>query len=184
MDAQALAGTVIDDDEDGGLALAGERRGEIGAPPLGSPRDPDRVGWHLVDALGADGAVVRPRPAPPAEAMRRLQPVRAGQARDAALRGADAGEAQACPDLAVALAPTHAACCVGTPGVERVLGQEGADGRDQLGVGHRPGRTWPRPRPFDARLTPAVDGGAGDAPDGKRRPRPIGGAALKASPAS
>ena len=55
MDAQALAGPVIDDDEDGGLALAGEGRGQIRAPPPRSSRDPDRVGWHLVDARGADG---------------------------------------------------------------------------------------------------------------------------------
>jgi hypothetical protein len=82
MDAEAFARTVVDDDEDGGLALAGERRSEIGAP-------------HLVDALGADGAVVRARPARPAHAMRRLQAVLAGQPQDAALGGADAGEAQA-----------------------------------------------------------------------------------------
>lgn len=67
MDAEAFAGTVIDQDEEGGLALAGERGGKVRAP-------------HLVDALGADGAVVRAWSARPAEAMRRLQPVLAGQA--------------------------------------------------------------------------------------------------------
>ena len=66
MDAQALAGPVIDD-EDGGLALAGERRGEVGTP-------------HLIDVLGADGTVVRTRPTQPTHAMRRLQSVFAGQA--------------------------------------------------------------------------------------------------------
>jgi hypothetical protein len=56
-------------------------------------------------------------------------------------------------DLAVALA------------VKGTLGEQGPDGGDQLGVGHRPGRARRRPRSFHDRLTPAVDSGAGDAPD-------------------
>lgn len=50
MDAQALAGTLIDDYKDRGSVFAGRRRREIGAP-------------HLVDALGADRAVVGAGPA-------------------------------------------------------------------------------------------------------------------------
>jgi hypothetical protein len=78
MDAEALAGTVIDDDEDRGLPLAGQHRGQVGDPPLGSPRGPDRVGWHLVDALGANRAVVGAGSARPTHTMRRLQAVLAG----------------------------------------------------------------------------------------------------------
>ena len=66
MDAKALSRAVVDQDEDGGLDLAGQHGGKLGAP-------------HLVDAIGADGAVVRPRSARPTEAMRRLQAVLAGQ---------------------------------------------------------------------------------------------------------
>jgi hypothetical protein len=60
----------------------------------------------------------------------RLQRVRAGQAQDPSLGGADAGEAQPGPDLPVALA------------VERALGEQVADRLDQRIVGQRPDRTW------------------------------------------
>ena len=136
MDAETFARAMVDQDEHSGLALAGERGGEVRAPSPGSPRDPDRVGWHLVDALGADAAVVRSRSARPAEAMRRLQPMLAGQAQDPALGGTNALEAQARPDLAITLA------------VKSALRQAFADGFDQLRVGHRPGQAGPASRPL------------------------------------
>ena len=104
---------VVDRDEDRGLALAGQGRGQIGAP-------------HRVDPLGADRAVVGLRAVRPADPAWRLQAMLAHQAQDAALGGADAGEAQPRPDLAVALA------------VERAVGQQLADRLDQRLVGHRP----------------------------------------------
>jgi hypothetical protein len=89
-------------DEDCGPALAGQGRGQVGAP-------------HLVDPLGSDGAVVRLRTMRPPYPAWRLEPMLPGQAQDAALGGADPGEAQPRPDLPIALA------------VEWALGQQLAD---------------------------------------------------------
>ena len=57
MDADAFGGTVIDRDEHGGLAFAGERRRQIG--PL-----------HGVHCLGDDGAVMAARATRCAETRR------------------------------------------------------------------------------------------------------------------
>ena len=106
VDAQAFGRGVIHRDEDRGLALAGQGRGQIGGP-------------HLVDPLGADGAVVGLRAMRPPDPAWRLETMLAGQAQDAPLGGADAGEAQPCPDLPIALT------------VERAVGQQLADRLDQ-----------------------------------------------------
>ncbi len=108
---------------------------------------------------------MRPWPTWPAHAIRRLQPVLAGQAQDPALRGPNALEAEARPNLAVAFAPPHAARGVGAPGMERGLGEERPDGLDQLGIGHRSDRARPLPRPLCLGLPPAIERGPGHAPD-------------------
>ena len=130
VDADAFGRAVIDRDEDRGLALAGQGRGQVGAP-------------HRVDPLGADRAVVGLRAVRPADPARRQQAVLPHQPQDAALGGADAGEAQPRPDLAMALA------------VERAGGQQLADRLDQRLVRHRPERPRPAPR---ARLGRTGDG--------------------------
>ena len=114
---------VIDRDEDRGLALAGQGRGQVGAP-------------HLVDPLGADGAVVGPRAVRPADPARRQQTMLAHQPQDAALGGADAGEAQPCPDLAIALAVERAAASS-----SRIASTSAASGIGPTGPGRRL-RTW------------------------------------------
>ena len=144
---------VIDRDEDRGLALAGQGRGQIGAP-------------HLVDPLGSDRAVVGLRAMRPADPAWRLQTMLARQAQDAALGGADAGEAQPCPDLPVALT------------VERALGQQLADRLDQRLVGHRPERARPAPRAWFVASAMTIQRGPRCAPDPGHPQdpvRPVGG---------
>jgi hypothetical protein len=70
----------------------------------------------------------------PADPARRQQVVRPHQPQDAALGGANPGEAQPRPDLAVALT------------VERAIGQQLADRLDQRHVGQRPARARPPPQ--------------------------------------
>src|SRR5215213_2944240 len=89
--ADALAGAVVDRDEDARLSLGqGDGLGHVGAP-------------HHVHRGGGDGAVMR-APLRTADPVRREQPMLAHQAANAPGGGADAGVAQAGPDLAVALA--------------------------------------------------------------------------------
>jgi hypothetical protein len=73
-----------------------------------------------------------PRPARRTGAGRREQAVLAHQARDTALRGADAAVPQPGPDLPVALA------------VEGAGGQDGPDRHQQTVVRHRPDRATSR----------------------------------------
>src|SRR3712207_5813256 len=88
MAADALAGAVVHRDEDPGPALGqGDGLGHVGAP-------------HEVHRRGGDGAVVR-APLRAADPVWREQPVLAHQAADAPGGGADAGMAQAGPELAV-----------------------------------------------------------------------------------
>src|SRR4051794_10881186 len=138
VDAQTLGGAVVDGDEHRGLALARHHRGHVGAP-------------HEIDPLGRDRAVVGPRAVGPAGALMRQQAVLAGEPQDAAAAGADAGEAQPRPQLAVALA------------VEGAVRQQLPDRLDQGGVGHRAERPGPP--------TPAFIRAAG-AGDGRPRPAP------------
>lgn len=86
-------------------------------------------------------------------AVRRLQAVLAGEAQDAAPRGADSGEAVAGPDLSVALA------------MEGVIRQKPADGQDQLGTRYRANRTRPPRRPLRVRPAVAVERRARQVPN-------------------
>ena len=97
-----------------------------------------------IDPLGGDRAVVGSRAMRAAGTLMRQQAVLAHQPQDAAPAGADAGEAQPRPQLAVALA------------VERAVRQELPDRRHQVLVRHRPER--PGPLALD-RLRLGGDGG-------------------------
>src|SRR3954452_22510088 len=148
VDADALGRAVVDGDEDGGLTLAGDRGGQVGAP-------------HHVDRRGDDRAVVAARPARRAGPRRGEQVGLPHQPRHAPPRGADAAVAQAGPDLAVALA------------VEGARGQHRPDRFREVGARHRPGRSRPprggRPR----RPAMPVDGRARDAPDAADQGEPV-----------
>ena len=115
VDADALGRAMVDGDEDRGLPLGGQGRGQIAAP-------------HRVDPLGSDRAVVRLWAVRAADPAWRLQAVLSGQPQDPALGGADAGEAEPGPDLPVAFA------------MERSSGEQVADHVDQLIVRHRSDR--------------------------------------------
>jgi hypothetical protein len=124
---------MIHGDEHRRLALAGHDAGQVGAPPD-------------IDPLGGDRAVVGARATWAASTLVGQEAVLAHQPQDTAAAGADAGQAQPRPQLAVALA------------VERAVGQQLADRRDQRLVRHRSAR--PRPLARDRRwMTVAVDGG-------------------------
>ena len=91
-DAQALAGAVVDEDEDGGVALVGEAASGVDGP-------------HPVGPVGDDGAVVDLGSADGDGALVGEQPVLAHDAQHPRHRGAGASLLpQPCPDLAVALA--------------------------------------------------------------------------------
>src|SRR3982751_6895459 len=143
MAADALAGAVVDGDEDPGPAFSeGHSLGHIGAP-------------HDIHGGGGDGAVVRAllRTADP---VWREQAVLAHQAPDPPGRGANPGMAQAGPDLAVALA------------MQARAEDLGADMLEQLGIGAGPDRTaahragWCR---GSGRRAMAVDRGPREVPD-------------------
>ena len=124
----------------GGLALAGHGRGQVRAP-------------HLVDPFGPDRAVVGLRAVRPADPAWRQQAMRPRQPQDAALGRADAGEAQSCPDFAVALA------------VEGARGQQLADRVDQGRVGHRSERARPTPGAWFVVPAMTIQRGPRRAPD-------------------
>src|SRR5919202_911685 len=143
MAADALAGAMVDGDEDPGPAFSeGHGLGHVGAP-------------HHVHRGGGDGAVVRALLGT-ADPVWREQAVLAHQTPDPPGRGADAGIAQAGPDLAIALA------------MQARAEDLGADVLDQLGIGAGPDRAaagragWCRGR---RRRAMAVDRGAGEVPD-------------------
>src|SRR3712207_65413 len=116
MAADALAGAVVDGDEDPGAALAeGHGLGHVGAP-------------HDIHRRGRDGAVVR-APLRAADAMGRAHAVLTHPAPDPPRRGAEAGMAPPGPDLTVALA------------VEARAEDLGADVLGQLGIGAGADRT-------------------------------------------
>src|SRR4051812_38128518 len=115
VEANALGRAVIDGNEHRRLALAGHDRGQIAAP-------------HDVDPLGGDRAVVGSRAMRAAGTLMRQQAMLAHEPQDAAPTGADAGEAQPRPQLAVALA------------VERAVLQELPDLHHQVLIRHGPER--------------------------------------------
>ena len=151
MDAHALGRVMIDGDEHRDLALAGDGRGQVGAP-------------HRVHRVGDDGAVVVARASRRADPRGRKQVVRAHEPQDATLGRANACDAQPGPDLPVPLA------------VKRAGGQNRADRLDQRGIRHRPNRAR-TPRRFGPRGKMAVDGGARCAPDPAHTGQAIGPAA-------
>src|SRR3954471_21605556 len=117
VDADALGRAMIDGDEPRRLALAGHDRGQIAAP-------------HDVDPLGGDPAVMGSRAMRAAGTLMGQEAVLAHQPQDATPAGAEAGEAQPRPQLAVAFA------------MKRTAGQEPPDRSHQLFVRHgteRPG---------------------------------------------
>src|SRR3954447_19084427 len=119
-----------------GLAFAGHRRGRVGSP-------------HRLDLAGGDPAVVGPWAVRHARPLVRREAVLAREPQDAAA-GADAGEAQPRPQLAVALAVGRA-----------VLGQP-PDRLDRGRVRHRPDRPC-RPTLAITRTAVAIDGRPRDA---------------------
>src|SRR4051812_10971568 len=132
MVAQALGRAVVDGDEHRRLTLAGHHRGQVGPP-------------HQVDPLGRDRAVVGLGAMGSAGALVGQQAVLAREPQDAAAAGADAGEAQPGPQLAVALA------------VEGAVGQELPDLPPQVLVRHRADRSGPPARGVVGSAAVAVD---------------------------
>src|SRR4051794_34144205 len=117
VEADTLGRAMIDGDEHRRLALASDDGGQVGAP-------------HEIDPLGGDPAVVGSRAMQAAGTLMGQQAMLADQPQDAAPAGADTGEAQPRPQLAVALA------------MKRAAGQEPPDRSHQLFVRHgteRPG---------------------------------------------
>src|ERR671929_1453994 len=143
MAADALAGAVVDGNEDPGPALSeGHGLGHVGAP-------------HHVHRGGGDGAVMGTLLGT-ADPMWREQAVLAHQAADPSGRGADAGMAQPGPDLAVALA------------MQARAEDLGANVLEQRGIGAGP--DWTAPCRTGRRLgagrrAVAVHRGAGEVPD-------------------
>src|SRR3954453_10302997 len=142
MDADALGRAVVDRHEHGRLALAGHHRGQVGAP-------------HQVDPVGGDAAVVGLRAMRRAHPLVRQEAVLAREPQDAAAAGADAGEAQPRPRLAVA----HA--------VEGAGGQELPDLLDQAIVRHRAERPRSPGGGFARSVPMAVDGRPRHAPQAR-----------------
>src|SRR3954454_17816219 len=91
VEADALGRAMIDGDEYRRLAFASDDVGPVGAP-------------YEIDPLGGDGAVVGSRAMRAAGTLIRQQAMPAHEPQDAAPTGADAGEAQPRPQLAMALA--------------------------------------------------------------------------------
>ena len=91
VDADAFGGEVIDGDEHGDLALAGDRGSQIGPP-------------HGVDGVGDDGTVMAAGSAGRADARWREQVVLAHQPQHASSGGAHAADTHSSPDLAIAFA--------------------------------------------------------------------------------
>src|SRR6478609_3860079 len=140
MKADALGRAVIDGNEHRSLALAGHDRRQVGAP-------------HYVDPLGGDLAIMGARAPRPARALMRQQAMLAHEPQDAAAAGADAGEAQPRPQLAVALT------------VERAVLQELPDLRHQVLVRHRAKRSRSLAPHIVQVVAMAVDGRPRHAPD-------------------
>jgi hypothetical protein len=95
----------------GSLTLAGQNGGEVGAP-------------HGVDRLGGDRAIVGLGAARSTGTLMRQQAVFLHQPKNTAAAGADAGQAQPRPQLAVALA------------VERAVRQQLSDRHHQAIIRH------------------------------------------------
>src|SRR3954464_15503235 len=144
VNADALGRAVVDGHEHRGLTLAGHHRGQVGPP-------------HHVDPLGRDRAVVGLRAAGMAGTLVGEQAVLAREPEDAASAGADAGEAQPRPQLAVALA------------VEGAVGQELPDLPDQVLVRHRAPGSGP-PTHVALRWAAVAVGGRPRDPRGARAP--------------
>src|SRR4051812_36291802 len=124
----------------GSLTLAGHHRGQIAAP-------------HRIDPIGGDRAVVGPRAARPAGTLVRQQAALAHEPQDPAPAGADAGEAQPRPQLAVALA------------MEGAVRQKLADRHHQVLVRHGPERAGALALAHLGGAAVAIDGRPCNAPE-------------------
>jgi len=122
VDADAVGRAVIDGDEDGDLALAGDSRGQVGAP-------------HHVHRLRDDGAVVGARPARRAGSRPGEQAMHAHQPQRPTAGGGHATIPQPRPHLPVPLTMKGAG------------GEHDPDRRHEVGIRHRPhGARPPRRR--------------------------------------
>jgi len=117
---EALSGAVVDDDEDGGVALGGEASGGVDGP-------------HPVGGLGRDGAIVGIRPADADRPVAGEEAVLPHDPEDASHGGADAAlVAEPRPDLAVSLVtqgPTKRA----EPSTARISARSSPSSRKPLG---------------------------------------------------
>ena len=140
--AEALSGAVVDDDEDGGVALGGEASGGVDGP-------------HPVGGLGRDGAIVGVRPADADRPVAGEEAVLPHDPEDASHGGADAAlVAEPCPDLAVTFADEEGGAEHGADlGEEFPVVEEALWAAFGVGCGPVP----------DRGLEP-LDGGAGDPP--------------------
>src|SRR5690348_1710858 len=130
---------MVDGDEHRRQALAGDGRGEVGAP-------------HRVHRLRDDGPVVATWATRRSDPRRGKQVVLAHEPQHPTLRGPHPSKAQPRPELAMTFAG------------ERASGKDGADRGEQRRIRHRPGRTA-SPRWFCPWRSPvAVDGCTGRAP--------------------
>ena len=132
VDADAFRREVVNGDEHGGLALAGDRGGQIGAP-------------HLIDGIGDDRAVVAAGSACRTDTRRCEQGILAHQPQHAPLRGAHAAHAQPRPDFAMAFS------------VEGAFGQDATNGVKQAVIRHRPPWSWTQARDLWCRSAATVD---------------------------
>ena len=139
---EALSGAVVDDDEDGGVALGGEASGGVDGP-------------HPVGSLGRDGAIVGIRPADADRPVAGEEAVLPHDPEDASHGGADAAlVAEPRPDLAVTLADEEGGAENGAdPGEEFPVVEEAFGTAFGMGCGSV----------LDRGLEP-LDGGAGDPP--------------------
>src|SRR3954471_23834386 len=118
VNADAFGRAVIDRDEHCGLAFAGDRRRQVGAP-------------HCINLVRDDGAVVAARPPRCTGPRRGKQIILPHQPQHPAQRGAGPGMAQSCPHLAVSFA------------MERAGGKHTPDRRRQRLIRHRAERPAP-----------------------------------------
>ncbi len=105
--AEELSGAVVDEDEDGGVALVGHAAGGVDGP-------------HAVGPVGGDGAVVDLRVAEGGGPLLREEAMLSHEAEDPSHRGEDAALVpQAGPDLAIAFADEGSRAEHGPHGLEK-----------------------------------------------------------------
>ena len=137
---------MVDDDEDGGVALGGEASGGVDGP-------------HPVGGLGRDGAIVGIRPADADRPVAGEEAVLPHDSEDASHGGADAAfVAEPCPDLALTFVmqgPTKRV----EPSTARIWARSSPSSRTAFGTAFGVGCG----SVLDRGLEP-LDGGAGNPP--------------------